>query len=95
MAYVAANPYDAVNWKKSLGEQSWVAMFNKGFQAWNFTRKYDYPVFVNPAGSLVEGVPVRMFYSDQEYLLNATYVKAAAAKIGGDKVTTKIFWDKF
>ncbi|UKB83314.1 SusD/RagB family nutrient-binding outer membrane lipoprotein [Chryseobacterium sp. MEBOG06] len=94
-AYIAANPYDAVNWKKSLGEQSWIAMFNKGFQAWNFTRRLDFPVFVNPAGSLVEGVPVRMFYSDQEYLLNAKYVNAAAAKIGGDKVTTKIFWDKY
>lgn len=94
-SYIAANPFDAVNWKKSIGEQAWVAMFNKGFQAWNFTRRLDFPVFTNPAGSLVEGVPVRMFYSDQEYLLNAANVKAAAQKIGGDKVTTKIFWDKF
>lgn len=94
-AYAAANPYDAVNWKKSIGEQSWVAMFNKGYQAWNFARRLDFPVFVNPANSRVESVPIRMRYSDQEYLLNATYVNAAAAKIGGDKVSTKIFWDKF
>ncbi|ASK30626.1 SusD/RagB family nutrient-binding outer membrane lipoprotein [Chryseobacterium sp. T16E-39] len=94
-AFIAAHPYDAVNWKKSIGEQAWVAMFNKGFQAWNFTRRLDFPKFVNPSGSLVESVPVRMFYSDQEYLLNSTNVKAAAAKIGGDKVSTKIFWDKF
>ncbi|CAI8724002.1 SusD/RagB family nutrient-binding outer membrane lipoprotein [Chryseobacterium sp. IT-36CA2] len=94
-AYIAANPYDAVNWKKSIGEQSWVAMFNKGFQAWNFSRRLDFPVFVNPSNSRVEAVPIRMRYSDQEYLLNSNNVNAAAAKIGGDKVSTKIFWDKF
>ncbi|MBT2620870.1 SusD/RagB family nutrient-binding outer membrane lipoprotein [Chryseobacterium sp. ISL-6] len=94
-AFIAAHPFDPINWKKSIGEQAWIAMFNKGFQAWNFTRRLDFPVFANPSGSLVEAVPVRMPYSDQEYLLNATNVKAAAAKIGGDKVSTKIFWDKF
>ncbi|MDV7697597.1 SusD/RagB family nutrient-binding outer membrane lipoprotein [Chryseobacterium soli] len=94
-AFIAANPYDAVNWKKSIGEQAWIAMFNKGFQAWNFARRLDFPVFVNPSNSRVEAVPIRMRYSDQEYLLNAANVNAAAAKIGGDKVSTKLFWDKF
>lgn len=94
-AFILANPYDAVNWKQSIGSQAWIAMFNKGFQAWNFARRLDYPVFQNPADSTVDGVPVRMKYSDQEYLLNKNNVTAAAAKIGGDQVTTKIFWDKF
>lgn len=91
--FIAANPYDATNWKKSIGFQAWVAMFNKGFQAWNFTRRLDFPVFENPKDSSVEGVPVRMKYSDQEYLLNKDNVTKAAQKIGGDKVTTKVFWD--
>lgn len=93
--YIAANPYDVTNWKKSIGEQSWVAMFNKGFQAWDFARRLDFPVFVNPPNSRVEAVPIRMRYSDQEYLLNSANVNAAAVKIGGDKVSTKLFWDKF
>ncbi|MDR2237785.1 MAG: SusD/RagB family nutrient-binding outer membrane lipoprotein [Chryseobacterium sp.] len=92
--FIASNPYNASNWKKSVGEQAWIAMFNKGFQAWNFSRRLDFPVFQNPANSSVKGVPVRMKYSDQEYLLNNTNVTKAAAKIGGDEVTTKIFWDK-
>ncbi len=94
-AIVAATPYDAANWKKTLGFQSWVAMFNKGFQAWNFARRLDFPVFVNPSNSRVEAVPIRMKYSQDEYLVNAKNVNAAAAKIGGDKVSTKLFWDKF
>lgn len=91
--FIAANPYDASNWRKSIGFQAWVAMFNKGFQAWNFARRLNYPVFENPVDSAVESVPVRMKYSDQEYLLNKTNVEKAAAKIGGDEVSTKIFWD--
>lgn len=91
--YVLANPFDATNWKKSIGTQAWVSLFNKPFAAWNFSRRLDYPTFVNPPNSKIEGVPVRMPYSDQEYVLNGTNVRAAASKIGGDKAVTKLFWD--
>ncbi|WP_313100743.1 SusD/RagB family nutrient-binding outer membrane lipoprotein [Epilithonimonas sp.] len=91
--YLSAHPYNASNWKKSIGTEAWVALFNRGFAAWNFSRRLDYPVFTNPTNSLLEGVPVRMPYSDQEYVLNGPNVKAAATKIGGDKAVTKLFWD--
>ncbi|QIY92340.1 SusD/RagB family nutrient-binding outer membrane lipoprotein [Chryseobacterium gallinarum] len=94
-AYVIANPLNITNWKQSIGTQAWIAMFNKGFASWNFTRRLDYPVLVNPPKSNLSSVPYRMPYSDQEYVLNGDNVKAAAAKIGGDKATTKLFWDKF
>lgn len=93
-AYLAAHPYDAVNWKKSIGEEAYIALHNRGFAEWNFSRRLDQPVFVNPTGSKTSAVPVRMPYSDQEYVLNKTNVTAAASKIGGDKATTKLFWDK-
>ncbi|QOW11388.1 SusD/RagB family nutrient-binding outer membrane lipoprotein [Kaistella flava (ex Peng et al. 2021)] len=93
--YLAAHPYDAVNWKKSIGEEAYIAMFNKPFAAWLFARRLDNPVFVNPPNSKLDGVPVRMPYSDQEYVLNKINVTAAATAIGGDKATTKLFWDKF
>lgn len=95
LTYLAANPYNAAEWKKSIGEQAWLSTFNRGYQAWNFTRRLDYPVLINPANSQLESVPVRMPYSDQEYVLNRTNVEAAATAIGGDKATTKLFWDKF
>lgn len=93
-AYVTANPFNAANWKQSIGIQAWIAMFNKGFASWNFTRRLDYPILVNPPKSNLSSVPYRMPYSDQEYVLNGANVKAAAAKIGGDNATTKLFWDK-
>ncbi|TLX23556.1 SusD/RagB family nutrient-binding outer membrane lipoprotein [Chryseobacterium indologenes] len=92
--YIAANPLNIANWKQSIGTQAWIAMFNKGFASWNFTRRLDYPILVNPPKSNLSSVPYRMPYSDQEYVLNGANVKAAGDKIGGDKATTKLFWDK-
>lgn len=92
--YLAAHPYDATNWKKSIGEEAYIALQNRAFAEWNFSRRLDYPVFVNPTNSRLSAVPVRMPYSDQEYQLNNANVTAAASKIGGDKATTKLFWDK-
>ncbi|WP_126652329.1 SusD/RagB family nutrient-binding outer membrane lipoprotein [Chryseobacterium aureum] len=95
LAYVAAHPLNAANWKQSIGYESWVAMWNNPFSAWNFVRRLDYPVLQTPPNSQIGGVPYRMLYSDQEYVVNFDNVSAAAAAIGGDKATTKLFWDKF
>lgn len=92
-AYIANHAYDPASWKKSIGEQAYVALFAKAYPTWNFTRRLDYPVLVNPSSSLTKTVPYRMIYSDQEYVLNGTNVRAAASKIGGDEVSTKLFWD--
>lgn len=94
-AYLAANPYDNANWKKSIAEEAYIALFNSSFASWLSVRRLDFPALTNPSGSHVDGVPVRMPYTDQEYLLNGDNVAAAAAAIGGDKVVTKLFWDKF
>ncbi|WP_288438715.1 SusD/RagB family nutrient-binding outer membrane lipoprotein [uncultured Chryseobacterium sp.] len=95
LAYIAAHPLDAANWKQSIGYESWIAMWNNPFSAWNFVRRLDYPVLQTPPNSQIGGVPYRMLYSDQEYVVNFNNVSAAAAAIGGDKATTKLFWDKF
>lgn len=96
--YLTANPYDSTNWKKSVGEAAWVAMFDQGSTSWNFWRRLDYPVLVAPstAVSQAEGkVPVRITYPVRETTTNPTNYAAGSASIGGDKLSTKIFWDKF
>ena len=91
--YLAANPFNVTNWKKSIGDQAWVALFNRAYAAWNFNRRLDFPALKNPVNSKAESVPYRMPYSDQEYVLNATNVNAAKAAMGGDDVSIKLFWD--
>jgi hypothetical protein len=96
--YLAANPYDAANWKKSIGEQAWVAMFNQAITSWNFWRRLDFPVLTAPATAITNAggkVPVRMAYPVKEQQVNSSNWKAASTAIGGDLLTTKLFWDKF
>ncbi|WP_374464597.1 SusD/RagB family nutrient-binding outer membrane lipoprotein [Chryseobacterium sp.] len=95
-AYIAAHPYNAANWKKSIGEQAWVAMYNQSVTSWNFYRRLDYPQLVAPATAIPNAggrVPVRLQYPAAEATTNGTNYAAASAAIGGDKLTTKIFWD--
>lgn len=93
-AFLLAHPYDATNWKKSIGEAAWVAMYNKGFEAWYFWRRLDYPV-LSPAPTAVYGLVNRMPYPLNEKNNNAANVTAASSKItGGDIYSSKVFWDK-
>ena len=94
-AYIAANPYDTTDWKKSLGEQSWYAMYNRGFEAWTFNRRLDYPKFKAPANSVLSAVPTRMTYPAPEQSLNQTNWAEAVTHLPGGKdvATTRVFWD--
>jgi Starch-binding associating with outer membrane len=89
--------YDASNWKKSIGEQAWLGLYNRGFEAWTSYRRLDFPALMAPPvtyNNLTE-VPKRYSYPSFEQTLNATNYTAASTAIGGDKLTTKVFWDKF
>lgn len=80
-------------WKVKIGNQLWLAMYNRGFEAWTAWRTYDMPGFNLPAVSGLP-VPTRYTYPISEQNLNKTNYTAASTAIGGDKQTTKLFWDK-
>jgi hypothetical protein len=84
-------------WQQKIGEQAWYAMFKRGFEGWTFTRRLNFPALSPPtnADPSAEGqIPSRMTYPIREQTLNATNYNAAAASVGGDKLKTKLFWDK-
>jgi hypothetical protein len=81
-------------YKAKIGIQKWVALYNRGFEAWTEVRRLDYPQLVAPVDALSD-FPVRFTYPVQEQNLNITNYTAASSAIGGDKVETKLFWDKF
>ena len=83
----------AGDWKQKIGTQKWIALYNQGFDAWTEVRRLDYPVLEAPA-SAVSDFPVRFTYPSNEQNLNTTNWEAASSAIGGDDVTTKLFWDK-
>jgi hypothetical protein len=87
--------YDAAagDWKQKIGVQKWLALYGQPTQAWTEWRRLDAPNLVKPAAAISE-IPLRLPYPSTEANLNTTNYTAAAAAIGGDVVTTKIFWDK-
>jgi hypothetical protein len=89
-AYLAVNPYNANN----LATQKWIANYNRGWDAWIETRRLDYPVLHKPATGAFSDFPVRFKYPVDEANVNGINYTAAAAAIGGDVVTTKLFFDK-
>jgi len=81
------------DFKRKIGFQMWIALYNRGFEAWTEYRKFDYPVLEPPPTKLAD-FPIRFTYPIEEQTLNGASYAAASAAIGGDLVTTKLFWDK-
>lgn len=90
VAYATA----AGDWKAKIGNQKWIALYNRGFEAWTEWRRLDAPALVAPPTADTD-IPLRYTYPGQEVNLNKSNREEAASAIGGDVVTTKLFWDKF
>ena len=78
---------------KQIATQQYIALYNRGFDAWNSIRHFDYPVLPAPVNALSD-FPMRFTYPVLEQNVNTSNYNQAAAAIGGDAVTTKLFWDK-
>jgi hypothetical protein len=86
--------YVSANYKQLIGTQKWIALYNRGWDEWIEWRRLDQPVLVKPPTAMTE-IPVRFTYPVPEQNLNTANYNAAATSVGGDLVTTKLFWDKF
>ncbi|ALI99646.1 SusD/RagB family nutrient-binding outer membrane lipoprotein [Rufibacter tibetensis] len=82
------------NYKQKIGTQKWIALYNNPVEGWKEWRRLDAPNLVKPAQGISE-IPLRLTYPTTEMNSNGENVKAASAAIGGNTVTSKIFWDKF
>jgi hypothetical protein len=89
VAYATA----AGDYKEKIARQLYLALYNRGFDAWTAIRRFDYPSLPEPAQAQSE-FPVRFTYPILEQNINTSNYNAASSAIGGDAVTTKLFWDK-
>lgn len=101
-AYKAANPYPVggtMEQKMNQIHTEMYLMFGSTFnhiQAWANWRRTGYPVLtpVNYPGNITNGtIPRRLRYPLDEEGLNPNY-KIASDRIGGDLLTTRVWWDK-
>ncbi len=77
-------------WKEIIATQKWVAMYDRGLEAYSTWRLYDAPTM---ADAVEAGTPppYRYNYSVDEYSVNGTAVSDANG--GSDNVMDKVFWD--
>lgn len=78
--------------EEKIALQKWIALYDQGFEAWSTYRLYDHPPLAVAALSGLT-TPTRYTYPVSEYSLNEENVRASGARIGGDDLDTKIFWD--
>lgn len=87
--------YDAANYRKSIGEQKWLALFGEGPEGFTEWRRLDYPVLKPAYANALGGtnVPLRLTYPSQEQALNGANYKAAVAHQGADQLVTRLWFD--
>ena len=93
--YIATVPYSSADWKEILGTQKWIALYNRGVEAWTEWRRLDFPILNVPEGMVYGDIPLRMPYPYDEVAQNGDNYAAASAAIGGDEMSTPVFWDKY
>lgn len=83
----------AGDFRRKIGFQKWIALYNRGLEGWAEWRRFDTPTFNIPRHRTIDDIPMRMPYPYNEDNLNFTNYTAGATAIGGDLVSTRIFWD--
>jgi hypothetical protein len=89
---VLYNPTDAL---KLINTQYWIANIRNGSEAFANFRRSSFPT-LNPNlfnNKLNGGFVRRMSYPDAEASANTANYQAASTAIGGDKLTSRVFWD--
>lgn len=87
----------AGDYKQKIGYQKWIALTNRGWDAWTEIRRLHYPDIntVSPPTGATGLMPLRFYYPTNEQSSNQINWSAAVkAQTGGtaDNVATKLFW---
>ena len=89
VAYTTAG----ATWKEVIGNQKYIALYGRGFEAWSTWRMLDYPNTMQRPAVSGEAVPRRYIYGNDDAELNGTNYDAASSAMGGDLKSSRVFWD--
>ena len=94
--FVTANPLRVGSELREINEQYWVASFLNGPETFANFRRSGFPLLTpNPySGKDVSPFVRKITYPDSEYAINKTNLNVAIARQGGDKLDTRVWWDK-
>ncbi len=96
-AYCEAHPYVAAKGLEMINTQFWATTFFNEYEAWANYRRTGYPALVPvtyPGSQSPGAIPRRMAYSTVDKQVNTANYNAAVADLpGGDKITSRMWWD--
>lgn len=76
-----------------IAEQSWIALFGQGFEAWTEWRRTGIPNLSPVVNAAEASIPSRLYYSSTAISLNRdNYLSAVATLTGGDELTSPLWW---
>jgi hypothetical protein len=98
MTYLGAHPYNPANGLNLINTQYWLTTFCDEYEAWSNFRRTGYPalkpVSGYPSSQSKGAIPHRMQYSTNDKQVNPTNYNAAVSRLtGGDKITSRVWWD--
>jgi hypothetical protein len=96
-AYYDGHPYDDANGLNQINTQFWLCTVMNEYEAWSNWRRTGFPVLTptNYVGNVTSGtIPRRLAYPTSEKVANGTNYNAAVARLtGGDRLTSRMWWD--
>lgn len=81
------------SWKEVIGNQKYLALYGRGFEAWSSWRMLDYPSTLARPPISAEAVPRRYYYPNNEPQLNGGNYDSGSSAMGGDEKDSRVFWD--
>ncbi len=96
-AYLAAHPFEMSNALVQINTQYWVASFLNGPEAFANFRRSGIPALTPnpfPGKDIKSDFIRRLTYPDTELGINKVNVQEAITRQGGDKLDTRVWWDK-
>ncbi len=95
--YYDAHPYDAAHGLSMINTQFWLSTIMNEYEAWINWRRTGYPELTptNYTGNVTGGtIPRRLEYPQAEKLTNGDNYNSAVSNLnGGDKLTSRTWWD--
>ena len=87
--------FETGNFRRSIGNQKWLALYLQGMEAWAEWRRLDFPE-LQPAPDAAAGrdIPRRKGYPLTEITLNKTHYEEAIQRQGPDLMSTRVWWDQ-
>ncbi|MFI2741218.1 SusD/RagB family nutrient-binding outer membrane lipoprotein [Zhouia sp. PK063] len=79
-------------WQEKIATQKWLALYDQAFEGWSTYRKFGFPA-MHISGETELPTPRRYTYPQEEPTLNGANYEAASSALGGDELSSRIFWD--